>query len=149
MKKVKRILAVLACAVLIAEGLLALFAVVRYRETKPLLHLFETDAIERITFGAHQKETELKESEIIRMRMSLFRLNLYGPCLRRHFNFRGNAEGLHIYARGGETHLIVFEGSIRVLGMDIGIVAFDGKEYICDPWLVRHFNYICRDFRNR
>ncbi|MBR4205054.1 MAG: hypothetical protein IKQ92_06230 [Clostridia bacterium] len=136
----------LVCAVIFAvENIMLIFLCVHYEKNEPFANIIES--ISKITYssGSHDREKELKEKDIINIRDSLLKTNLYGPCLKRYF--RGNKEALHIYIGKENIHTIVFEGTIDIFGFIVGVVEYDGEEYFCDEWLIHHYRYIVKEFK--
>ena len=146
MKRAKRIVILLCVLAFLAENIVFLFIVIHYRRTEPFADMILR--MDKITYssGSHETEKDLKERDIADLRGSLREINFYGPCIKRHF--RANKEALHIYTNEGEIHTIVFEGYVGMLGYTVGVVEYDGEEYFCDEWLVRHYKDITKAFKN-
>ena len=77
------------------------------------------------------------------MRQSLVHMDFYGPCLTKRKNKVGVT--LHFYGKDGTKHTVVFEGTTKVLWFEAGVVNIDDREYFCDKWLVRHFEFLLRE----
>ncbi|MBR4768944.1 MAG: hypothetical protein IK088_08210 [Lachnospiraceae bacterium] len=145
MSKAKKFFCILFCVLFFVETLAIAFLILYHCE-RPLIDSIES--IERITFCIGSKdEVEIAEKDVVKMRSSIVKSEHYGACLTKQRNTIG--ETLHFHMKDGEKRTIVFEGTVKILGFDVGVLNIDGREYFCDKWLVRHFKYLLEDYRRK
>lgn len=102
------------------------------------------------TYSAYNTEfeLELEYEDGLRLRRLFENLTLRMPTPCTLYPFITQRNTLNVYRANGEKHSITFKGKKEILGCLVGIVEYDGVEYIVDYWLYKYGVDFCDPYHD-
>lgn len=105
--------------------------------------------VETCTFSLPnvEYEAELEEEDTKNIRSFLSEFALIMPTPYPCNIYGGNGpRTLTIQYTGGEEHSIVFKSEDEILGIPLGIIEYDGRDYYVDYWMYLYGEKLCEPF---